>query len=93
MPAIQLMSNVSTVSIRWRNSRSVPARISRLRVVLHAHGLRIPGEWLEDLGHFHRAGVRSGTIFTENPDGERALRIAKLRDSRCRARRWPSARS
>ena len=31
MPAIQSMSNMSIVSIRLRNSRSVPARISRLR--------------------------------------------------------------
>ena len=31
MPAIQSMSNMSIVSIRWRSSRSVPDRISMLR--------------------------------------------------------------
>ena len=69
MPAIQSMSNISIVSMRWRSSRSVPDRISMLRSSSGrtACASRAKGSRMRSISR--TPTYLRGTICTENPDG------------------------
>ncbi len=75
MPAIQSMSNMSIVSMRLRSSRSVPARISRLRSSSGRTACASLAKGSSSRIISFTPTNFNGTICTENPDGSERVEL------------------